>query len=448
MFEAETINGKKGTPKLKDRPPYIPGQIILRIPEDAVRPHLGAARLKFIAATANRLPEKVSNRLNYLRRNAGLREVQPLFSERRSGIKRASVSSFNRAKLAVMSSISEPESEELSGIIMVSLDAKTKAPELVKRLNKSKVVEYAEQMPARWLAANAGASANCSRNLQWGLRAIDWFNAKIPSAAKIRVGVLDTGIDAEHPDLAKLDINYYRKGLKKNDILGHGTHVAGIIAATANNKAGITGVARCKLSMWKIFPDQPEYGGFYVDSERYLQALRAVLEEGVKVVNLSIGGTQSSQTEQILFRRLESNGVVTVAAMGNEYEEGNPTIYPAAYDGVLAVGSIEENRKRSGFSNTGKHIGLVAPGSNILSTLPTKGSKYLSQTNYAAWSGTSMATPYVAAAAALVAARFPSLSGLKIRDKLTTKAEKLDDMNGDWDESYGSGLLNLKNALS
>jgi subtilisin family serine protease len=403
--------------------------------------------MKFTAATANRLPEDVSDPLEYLRDNAGLKAVQPLFSERRIAHKRASVSSINRAKLAVMSSVSDSEIEELRGIILVSLRAKKKIPELVKHLKRSRTIDYAEPMPARWLAANAGGAVNCSQNLQWGLRAIHWFNATIPSAADIRVGVLDTGIDEAHPDLRKVDINYYREGLKKRDKLGHGTHVAGIIAATANNKAGITGVARCKLSMWKIFEDQPAYdGGYYVDSERYLRALGAVRDEGVKVVNLSIGGTKSSETEQILFRRL-TNYVVVVAAMGNEYERGNPMIYPAAYDGVLAVGSIAEDRLHSDFANTGDHIDLVAPGSNILSTLPTSNSKFYKGTHHGVFSGTSMATPHVAAAAALVSARFPSLNVSRIKDRLTSKTELLNDMDARYTEDYGHGLLNLIKAL-
>jgi subtilisin family serine protease len=80
------------------------------------------------------------------------------------------------------------------------------------------------------------------------------------------------------------------------------------------------------------------------------------------VVNLSIGGTASSQTEQLIFRTLENRGIVVVAAMGNEYEDGNPTEYPGAYKTVLAVGAVAENMRRSVFSNTGSHIALVEPG--------------------------------------------------------------------------------------
>jgi len=193
----------------------------------------------------------------------------------------------------------------------------------------------------------------------------------------------------------------------------------------------------------------PIFGDFYVDTERYLRALNAVIGAGVKVVNLSIGGTASSQTEAILFRRLENRGITVVAAMGNEFEEGNPVEYPAAYPSVLSIGSIAENRRRSRFSNTGRHIDMVAPGSNILSTLPTRRSAYLTETHYGSWSGTSMATPHVTAAAALIAARNPNMSTAQIKEHLLRTATRLPEMGTRaWTRSYGAGLLNLKKALS
>jgi Subtilase family len=100
------------------------------------------------------------------------------------------------------------------------------------------------------------------------------------------------------------------------------------------------------------------------DFDFYSQALSAALDSEIKVINLSIGVGLHSETEQIVFNELADSGVTVAATMGNEYEEGNPTEYPAAYDGVMAVGAVDEVDRRESFSNTGAHIALAAPGVN------------------------------------------------------------------------------------
>ena len=430
----------------KKRLEFIPGQMILRVRREAIRPALGTARLKMTPAEAGRLPSSIAEPIDYLRRNFGLKDVRPLFSERRSALRRVKGPLKARQRLAILSSVSDSESEELEGIAILSMAARKADEKLVKEIGGTPTIDFIEQMPARWLASNR---VDPLQNMQWGLRAIQWFNASIPDASALKLAVLDTGIDKDHPDLKGVIDNYFHRGLKGQDIVGHGTHVAGIIAAKVNNGIGISGVANCKILAWKIFDDQPIQGDFYVSGERYLRALQALIHEGVKVVNLSIGGTASSQTEALLFRRLHTRDITVVAAMGNEYLYGNPVEYPAAYDGVIAVGAIAENRKRASFSNTGKHIDLVAPGTSILSTLPTRRSWYRDETDYAAWSGTSMATPHVAAAAALIASRYPDQKPEEIKGRIRKKATRLPAMGKrKWTKDYGAGLLNLEGALS
>ncbi len=445
MWERSTTGGRKASARPKKRLEYLPGRLLLRIQEGAVRPALRATGLSFRASEAERLPEAVAGPLEYLRKNAGLKHVEPLFSSRRSALERASLSTSNRARLSVLSSVADSESEQLRGITLVSLDAKRVTPSLLRHLSDSGAVAIAERVPARWLAQGSDPMLN----LQWGLRVIDWFASPGHDASGIRVGILDSGIDAGHPDLKGLDLEYRHAGLKARDVFGHGTHVAGIVAARTNDGVGIAGVASCRLGIWKVFPDEPESDGeFYVDGDRFLRALHEVVDAGVKVVNLSLGGTASSQTEALLFRRLEERGVTVVAAMGNEHEEGNPTEYPAAYPTVLAVGAIGPTRRRATFSNTGRHIGLVAPGTGILSTLPRSTSPYLDETDYGAWDGTSMATPHVAAAAALAVALHPDEGPAAIKDRLRRTATRLPAMRGkSWTRSYGAGLLNLRRAL-
>ncbi len=423
----------------------IPGQILVRVHEEAIRPAMGARPLRLRPSDAARLPEALSAPLRYLRENAGLQEIRPLFSTRRRGLRRLRAQAATYQELALLSSVYDAESDDLRGINLLELDPKKTTPRLLRRLSGAEPVAFAERMPARWLAT---ASADPMQNLQWGLRAIDWFEAGRPDACQVTVGILDSGIDSRHPDLQGTVATYEHRGLKSQDVIGHGTHVAGIIAALTNNAVGISGIANCRLACWKIFADTPAYGDFYVDGERYLQALNRALKEGVRVVNLSIGGTASSHTEELLFSRLAANGITVVAAMGNEYGMGNPVEYPAAYDAVIAVGAMAENRSRASFSNTGIHIDVLAPGANILSTLPRRISPYRQDKMYAAWSGTSMAAPHVSAAAALIAARFPDIDPPGIRTRLRATATRLPAMGRRrLTAACGSGLSNLKRAL-
>ena len=424
---------------------YVPGQVVVRVRPEAVRPHVEAPRMALSRAVAAALPDSIGEPVDYLRRNAGLKAFDPLFSPRLAQLRRSRLPPSARHRLAVAASVADVEGDDLAGLAVASLPERRITPDLLETIGSSPGVEFAERLPARWLEAEG---ADPKQNLQWGLRAIRYFEARRPSAAGVRVAILDTGIDTTHPDLPD-PVLYRHQGLRAQDVIGHGTHVAGIIAAIANNRIGITGIADCRLAVWKIFPDQPERGDFYVDSERYLRALGELTDEDISAVNLSIGGAAHSQAEALLFRRLVERGVTPVAAMGNEYEEGNPTSYPAAYDGVVSVGAIAETRRRSRFSSTGRHIDLVAPGSNILSTVPVRRSAYREETDYVSWSGTSMATPHVTAAAALLAAAHPDWSPRELSDRLRDSAAELQAMRGSrWTQSYGAGLLNLETALS
>jgi subtilisin family serine protease len=171
----------------------------------------------------------------------------------------------------------------------------------------------------------------------------------------------------------------------------------------------------------------------------------------MRVVNLSIGGTAYEQTEATLFRLLNDEGINVVTAMGNDFERGNPPEYPAAHAGSIAVGAINETSRRAYFSNTGDHIALSAPGMNILSTLPMKISdaRDESDVEYNAWSGTSMAAPHVAAAAALVLTKQSGLDGPQMKKHLQKTASPLLALNGKkFAKTVGAGLLDLDAALS
>jgi subtilisin family serine protease len=257
------------------------------------------------------------------------------------------------------------------------------------------------------------------------------------------VSVFDSGVDEKHPDLDGVVRAYRHDGSSARDHAGHGTHVTGILAALVNNRIGIAGVANAPISMWKVFDDRDRF-----DDALWFEGLGACLGDGTQVINLSLGGEGRSQAEADVFRELVASGVVVCAAMGNEYEEGNPVEYPAAFPGVVAVGATDETGRRAPFSNTGRHIDVSAPGVNVLSTLPRSPTRD-GEKEYAAWAGTSMATPYVAGTAALVRAKHPTWSGQRVADRLRKTARRLPAMKRkSFTREYGRGLVDVAKALA
>lgn len=184
------------------------------------------------------------------------------------------------------------------------------------------------------------------------------------------------------------------------------------------------------------------------NAEKYYQALGHTMDPDHRahVLNLSLGG-EEDPAEQDIIDDILAEGITVVAAMGNEYEEGNPVSYPAAYKGVIAVGAVDEADRRAAFSCTGEHISLVAPGVNILSTVPRYPSLLAARRDYDSWPGTSMAAPHVAAAAALLLAKKPGLTPAEVCSCLVKTADRVGGQSG-WNEEFGAGRLNIKAALA
>jgi subtilisin family serine protease len=321
----------------------------------------------------------------------------------------------------------------------------TSAAALAAHVSRMQEVEYAFVPPVRTLFAKrrkSGPDPLASR--QWGHGAIRLGHARAKAgfnnAATITIAVVDSGIDRGHPDLKDAIAGYHNfiEGSDK-DFVGHGTHVSGIIAATTGNALGISGVCGGKILALKALPrDGEEF-----DAAAYYRALRYVIGRA-QVLNLSLGGEKDPAEIDVL-RDVIASGVVVIAAMGNEYEEGNPVEYPAAIREVCAVGATDELDKRAGFSNTGRHIDLVAPGVGILSTTPTY--RYdEGERDYDSWDGTSMATPYVSGVAALILAKQPGLTPAQVIKKLTSSADRASGAKKG-SAAYGGGRLNCERAL-
>ncbi|MFN2167820.1 MAG: S8 family serine peptidase, partial [Anaerolineae bacterium] len=209
---------------------------------------------------------------------------------------------------------------------------------------------------------------------------------------------------------------------------GHGTHVSGTILAVGGNEKGVVGVnpdTLLRLHMVKVFNDQ---GGWAYGSD-LIWALEQCQAAGANIVSMSLGGSGSSAAEQAAFDDAYAAGVLLVAAAGNG---GSPTLsYPASYDAVMSVAAVDSAGSKASFSQFNHQVEIAGPGVGVLSTLPGN--------DYAAWNGTSMATPHVSGAAALVWGHHEACAASDIRAALIAGAR---DLGGPgWDASYGYGLV-------
>ncbi|MFT9488200.1 MAG: S8 family peptidase [Tepidibacillus sp.] len=247
----------------------------------------------------------------------------------------------------------------------------------------------------------------------------------------IKVGIIDTGIDDTHEDLKVSGGVTFVQGT--NDYMddnGHGTHLAGTIAAL-DNSLGIIGVApQASLYAIKVLD---QYGsGSYSD---VVAGIEWAITNHMDIVNMSLGGSNSSRTLQTAVDNACNAGILLVAAAGNNgYDKKGTITYPAKYDSVIAVGAVDQQNNRASFSSVGRELELMAPGVSIQSTMPG---------GYSTYNGTSMAAPHVTGVAALVLETYPELDNVQIRNTLNESVAVLGDSF-----SYGNGLVNAWEAVN
>jgi subtilisin family serine protease len=257
----------------------------------------------------------------------------------------------------------------------------------------------------------------------------------------IKVAIVDTGIDFKHPDLLtniRTGINIIRPSRTPADDNGHGTHVAGIIGALSNT-VGVVGIAP-NVELYPVKVLKSNGVGYLSD---IIAGIDWSVAHGMDVINLSLGTTTDIQSMHDAVVRADQAGVIVVAAAGNS---GGTVMYPAAYAEVISVGMIDENGQVNQYSSRGSELELVAPGSNIYSTY--RGRTYRTMT------GTSMASPHVVGAAALLRA-MPSkcdtngdgkCNRAEVLQRLGLTATDLGQVGRDNDSGFG--LLNLAGALN
>ncbi|MSP12505.1 MAG: hypothetical protein EXR62_06055 [Chloroflexi bacterium] len=300
-------------------------------------------------------------------------------------------------------------------------------------LRSENAVEFAEP---NYLAYISGAPNDASFAQQWALTKIQAAQAWDLGTGdpNIIVGVVDTGADFSHPDLAgKLvpGYNFVANSSNPQDDHGHGTHVSGITAAATNNGIGIAGVGY-NVRVMPLKALSASGSGSHGD---IANAIIYGADHGVRVINMSLGGSSTSATLQDAVNYAYNKGVTIVTAAGND--NSSVPSYPGGYPNVIAVASTDSSDLKSSFSNYGSNISVAAPGSGILSSVVGGG--------YQAWSGTSMASPNVAGLVALIISAKPSLTNSQVRQIIQNSADDLGSPG--WDQYFGYGRINAYKAM-
>jgi len=324
---------------------------------------------------------------------------------------------------------------------------------------------------ARYPSSQPQATEPAVRDMYWAGVPYEWeYTAarvdQVPdsilrAADKIKIAVVDTGVDLRQPDIAAKNPQVYSVIHPKNrsdvrDYYGHGTFVASLAAGSVTNGEGIAGFGGDAqlLCIQVAHPD-----GSISDVDEAAGIVYAV-KHGAKIINLSLGGFDPSALETRAVRYAQRHGVLIVAAAGNEFQQGNPIEYPAALlqpkgsDGRggsgLSVGASTLKGERAYFSNAGSYVSLAAPGDTVFAALsgysdwsraPLPGS---SEGIYGFSSGTSFSTPEVSGAAALVWAANPALTARQVATILKRTASG----HGTWTPSLGFGVLDAAAAVA
>lgn len=250
----------------------------------------------------------------------------------------------------------------------------------------------------------------------------------------VRVALLDSGVDLSHPALKGLlgtGVNLIRPGEPPTDENGHGTHVAGIVAAASGAWWWEHGDPAVSLYPVKIF-DQTGVGKI----ADIVAGLRWCCDNRMDIINLSFG--TDNRTSPALRREIEAAeraGVLLIGAAGNDGRKGEVD-FPGRYSQVVAVAACNRADRLAAFSSVGPEVDLIAPGAGVLSLAPGGGT--------ARMSGTSMAAPHVTAAAALLLAAEPGLKPRAVRLRLAATAEWLPAVAG---QAQGAGLLRADRLL-
>ena len=303
----------------------------------------------------------------------------------------------------------------------------------------------------------------------WGAEHI---NADVALAAgysgeEVKVAILDSGVNFNHFDLRdnfdlsanELGYDFVSDDIFPEDVYGHGTHVAGTLAA-ASNGFGVVGVApNAQIVALRVLDDNGEgTASRIIEALQWIQNYNAAHPDSpIRITNNSYGTGSNSSQLGAAFDVLASSGVLHIGSAGNDGSaagNGNNVSYPARYESVVAVAALDKNNLRASFSSTGSDVEIAAPGVAVLSTwkdgtniagpLPFSFAGYADEYFIEA-NGTSMASPHVAGVAALLMASNPSYTAEAVRNKMNDTALDLGEIGRD--KLYGYGLVDASSAL-
>lgn len=266
--------------------------------------------------------------------------------------------------------------------------------------------------------------------------------AGVADGAGVLVAVVDSGVEARHPQLSGavvVGLDRLDAGSDgRIDCVGHGTAVASIIAGRTRPGTAFRGVAPAATVLPVRVSERvtDEAGGRTASLADVAAAVRQAVDRGARVVNLSLTTDRDDPNLRDAVRYARSRDAVLVAAAGNKQEAGNPRVFPASYDGVLGVGGVQEDGARVATSQVGPHVDLVAPGADVIAA---------AREGHARYTGTSFAAAFVAGTAALVRQYHPDLTADQVAERLLATADTLDPNPAG---GLGAGIVNPYRAVT
>lgn len=316
-------------------------------------------------------------------------------------------------------------------------------PDRLAELLANPDIDYVEPDYRREPVGLPVATPAVAQRVPWGIDRVHAPAAwSITKGAGVKVGIIDTGIDEDNPDLNTLGgINTVTNGAARSDwnddspeCYSHGTHVAGTVAALDNTSLVVGVAPEVELYAIRVF-DPSDFGCYGYDTD-IIEGIEWAVDNGLRVVNMSLGSLFPSMALGDAVFAAYMSDLLILAAAGNG--GGPPVIFPAAFPHAVAVAAIDSSDQRAAFSRTGPEVEVAGPGVYVESTLNTGGTAF--------YDGTSMATPHATGVAALIRAAAPALGVADVREILRNTAD--DILAGGFDQSSGWGVVDALAAVN